>query len=219
MACKLLLIRHGETVDNVNRIMQGQTPGKLTENGINQARNLGAELSQKHIDAFVSSDLQRAVDTCVEVAAPHFPRRPPVCPRQYLPDSAAKRARLGQLHRSIHPRPEGRQVDAGHRDHRRHAPTCQRLPPAYAPALRRQDCSRRGSRNNKQSHTVRLLRQANAGHRADEERRSKSLGGVKKTMMPFLTSSFFMFSSLSLYNLYCLLRTIRHFHCLKIDTT
>ena len=30
MACKLLLIRHGETVDNVNRIMQGQTPGKLT---------------------------------------------------------------------------------------------------------------------------------------------------------------------------------------------
>lgn len=70
MACKLLLIRHGETVDNVNRIMQGQTPGKLTENGINQARSLGAELSQKHIDAFVSSDLQRAVDTCVEVAAP-----------------------------------------------------------------------------------------------------------------------------------------------------
>lgn len=46
MACKLLLIRHGETVDNVNRIMQGQTPGKLTENGINQARSLGAELSQ-----------------------------------------------------------------------------------------------------------------------------------------------------------------------------
>lgn len=72
MACKLLLIRHGETVDNVNRIMQGQTPGKLTENGINQARNLGAELSQKPIDAFVSSDLKRAVDTCVEVAAPHF---------------------------------------------------------------------------------------------------------------------------------------------------
>lgn len=72
MACKLLLIRHGETVDNVNRIMQGQTPGKLTENGINQARSLGVELSKEHIDAFVSSDLQRAVDTCVEVAAPHF---------------------------------------------------------------------------------------------------------------------------------------------------
>lgn len=179
MACKLLLIRHGETVDNVNRIMQGQTPGKLTENGINQARSLGAELSQKHIDAFVSSDLQRAVDTCVEVAAPTS-RRPPDCSRQHLPDSAAKRARLGKLHRSIHPRPEGRQVDSGHRDHRRHAPTCQRLPPAYAPALRRQDSSRRRSRNNKQSHTVRLLRQANAGHRADEERGSKGVGGVKK---------------------------------------
>lgn len=41
MACNLLLIRHGETVDNVNRIMQGQTPGRLTDNGVEQARLLG----------------------------------------------------------------------------------------------------------------------------------------------------------------------------------
>ena len=72
MACKLLLIRHGETVDNVNRIMQGQTPGRLTDNGIVQARLLGERLKDVHIDAFVSSDLRRAVDTCVEIAAPHF---------------------------------------------------------------------------------------------------------------------------------------------------
>lgn len=72
MSCKLLLIRHGETVDNVNRIMQGQTPGRLTPNGVLQARQLGSRLKDEHIDAFVSSDLKRAVDTCVEIAAPHF---------------------------------------------------------------------------------------------------------------------------------------------------
>ena len=72
MACKLLLIRHGETVDNVNRIMQGQTPGRLTDNGIMQARLLGERLKDTNIGAFVSSDLQRAVDTCTEIAAPHF---------------------------------------------------------------------------------------------------------------------------------------------------
>ena len=54
MSCNLLLIRHGETVDNVNRIMQGQTPGRLTDNGVEQARLLGKQLAHMHIDAFVS---------------------------------------------------------------------------------------------------------------------------------------------------------------------
>ena len=72
MTCKLLLIRHGETVDNVNRIMQGQTPGCLTDNGVEQARQLGLRLKDEPIDAFVSSDLKRAVDSCLEIALPHF---------------------------------------------------------------------------------------------------------------------------------------------------
>lgn len=72
MQTTLLLIRHGETVDNVNKIMQGQTQGRLTNNGIEQARLLGEQLKNRHIDAFVSSDLRRAVDTCIEIAAPHF---------------------------------------------------------------------------------------------------------------------------------------------------
>ena len=33
----LYLARHGETVDNVNQIMQGQTQGELTANGFRQA--------------------------------------------------------------------------------------------------------------------------------------------------------------------------------------
>lgn len=72
MGCRLLLVRHGETVDNANRIMQGQTQGCLTANGVEQARRLGLQMSDKRIDAFVASDLKRAVDTCVEIALPHF---------------------------------------------------------------------------------------------------------------------------------------------------
>lgn len=72
MSTTLLLIRHGETVDNVNRIMQGQTQGQLTAEGFAQARQLGMRLGARHIDAFVSSDLRRAIDTCTEVAAPHY---------------------------------------------------------------------------------------------------------------------------------------------------
>ena len=67
----LLLVRHGETVDNVRQIMQGQTQGKLTPNGIKQARALAAELKDTPIDVFVSSDLKRAFDTCVILAAAH----------------------------------------------------------------------------------------------------------------------------------------------------
>lgn len=67
----LYLARHGETVDNVNKIMQGQTQGQLNENGINQARQLAEELKGKHFDAFVASDLKRSVDTCRIVAELH----------------------------------------------------------------------------------------------------------------------------------------------------
>lgn len=67
----LLLVRHGETVDNVRQIMQGQTQGELTPNGIGQARALAAELKDTPIDVFVSSDLKRAFDTCVILAAAH----------------------------------------------------------------------------------------------------------------------------------------------------
>lgn len=67
----LYLARHGETVDNLNKIMQGQTQGQLNENGINQARQLAEELKGKHFDAFVASDLKRSVDTCRIVAEPH----------------------------------------------------------------------------------------------------------------------------------------------------
>jgi len=67
----LYLVRHGETVDNANQIMQGQTQGQLNETGIEQAWQLRRQLEGAHFDAFVSSDLKRAVDTAAIIAEPH----------------------------------------------------------------------------------------------------------------------------------------------------
>ena len=67
---KLYLIRHGQTVDNMNQIMQGQTQGELTEEGVRQAQELAIQLGETPIDVFVSSDLKRSVDTCRIIAVP-----------------------------------------------------------------------------------------------------------------------------------------------------
>lgn len=67
----LLLVRHGETVDNANKIMQGQTQGMLNDEGVRQARQLRDQMAATPIDAVVSSDLKRAMDTAMIVAEPH----------------------------------------------------------------------------------------------------------------------------------------------------
>ena len=67
----LYLTRHGETVDNANQIMQGQVQGQLNEAGIRQAEALRDRLAALRFDAFVASDLKRAIDTARIVAAPH----------------------------------------------------------------------------------------------------------------------------------------------------
>ena len=67
----LYLVRHGETVDNANQIMQGQTQGELNEKGIAQAREVAEKLLGEHFDAFVSSDLKRSFDTAAIIARPH----------------------------------------------------------------------------------------------------------------------------------------------------
>lgn len=59
----LYLVRHGETKDNVAKIMQGQLHGELTSVGKAQIEKLAITLSDIHIDAIVSSDLKRAYDS------------------------------------------------------------------------------------------------------------------------------------------------------------
>lgn len=68
---KLYIVRHGETADNVNKIMQGQTDGNLTEKGRKQAQEIRNRMSTEKIDIFMSSDLKRSVDTCRIIAEPH----------------------------------------------------------------------------------------------------------------------------------------------------
>ena len=71
MKTTLYLTRHGETVDNANKVMQGQVQGQLNEVGVRQAEELRDRLSNTHFDAFVASDLKRAIDTARILAAPH----------------------------------------------------------------------------------------------------------------------------------------------------
>ena len=68
---KLIIVRHGETIENVNGIFQGQTPGILSKRGINQAKKVGERLKNEQIDYIYSSDLNRAKHTAKEIIKYH----------------------------------------------------------------------------------------------------------------------------------------------------
>ncbi len=72
METTIFLVRHGETVDNARQIMQGQTQGDLNEKGREQAVSVSNRLAGEPIDAIVSSDLRRAVQTAEIIAKPHL---------------------------------------------------------------------------------------------------------------------------------------------------
>lgn len=65
---RLILIRHGETVWNRERRMQGQQDSPLSELGMWQARQLARRLAQEPFAALYSSDLGRAHETAKCVA-------------------------------------------------------------------------------------------------------------------------------------------------------
>lgn len=60
---ELYLCRHGQTVENHNRILQGQMHGHLNEEGKQQAVRMGAILRKINADVVICSDLQRCIDT------------------------------------------------------------------------------------------------------------------------------------------------------------
>lgn len=68
---KLILTRHGETVENKEGILQGWLPGKLTEDGIKQAKLAAQRLNDIKIDVIYTSDLKRCVDTAKEIRTFH----------------------------------------------------------------------------------------------------------------------------------------------------
>ncbi len=68
---KLILVRHGETLENTQNIMQGHWHGTLSEKGIEQAKKLGVYFKDEKIDLIYSSDLFRATKTAHEIAEYH----------------------------------------------------------------------------------------------------------------------------------------------------
>jgi broad specificity phosphatase PhoE len=65
---KLILVRHGETAWNVEKIFRGRTDVNLDEVGIKQAGLLGKYLSNWELEAIYSSPLKRALDTANTIA-------------------------------------------------------------------------------------------------------------------------------------------------------
>jgi broad specificity phosphatase PhoE len=68
---RLIIVRHGETNENVREIVQGQTYGTLSEKGRKQAKLLAQRLKDEKLDIIFSSDLERARDTTVEIVKFH----------------------------------------------------------------------------------------------------------------------------------------------------
>lgn len=59
----LILVRHGETEENKQHILQGHMPGTLSEQGKIQAKEAAEQLRSVAFDACVCSDLKRCSDT------------------------------------------------------------------------------------------------------------------------------------------------------------
>ena len=68
---KIILTRHGETLENKQGIIQGQLPGTLSEQGIAQAKKLGERLAGEEVHHIYASDLARAADTAAHIIALH----------------------------------------------------------------------------------------------------------------------------------------------------
>ena len=68
---RLIFVRHGETILNKKRIIQGQSNAKLNKKGLMQAKLVGKRLRKEKIDFIFSSDLIRAKRTALEIARFH----------------------------------------------------------------------------------------------------------------------------------------------------
>ncbi|GAC1388035.1 MAG: hypothetical protein NVS1B7_7890 [Candidatus Saccharimonadales bacterium] len=95
----MTLVRHGETIENAQNIIQGQAPGHLSPLGLKQASESAELLANKHFDEIYCSDLQRCIDT-LSAFQPSHPNVPTVI-------TAALRERSGGNY-------QGKQFDAAY---------------------------------------------------------------------------------------------------------
>lgn len=61
---KLYIARHGETTENKDKRILGNTPGTLTPEGKAQGRALATNINNLGIDFALASGLQRVKDSC-----------------------------------------------------------------------------------------------------------------------------------------------------------
>lgn len=71
MKTTLYLIRHGQSLGNVQRRFLGHTDWDLTELGYRQAARTAVLFQEMPVDVVVSSDLVRAMHTVLPIAESH----------------------------------------------------------------------------------------------------------------------------------------------------
>ena len=68
---RLIVVRHGQTVWNLERKYQGHSDIALTDKGLEQARAVAARLAEEPVHAVYASDLSRAFKTAECIAGAH----------------------------------------------------------------------------------------------------------------------------------------------------
>lgn len=68
---RVILVRHGQTDANLERVLQGQSDGALNATGLQQAKALAQHLRDVRIDRILSSPLRRAQETAAAIALYH----------------------------------------------------------------------------------------------------------------------------------------------------
>ena len=71
MKMKIIITRHGETIENQEGIIQGHLPGTLSSKGLEQAEKLAERLKKEKLDYIFSSDLARSADTTKIISRYH----------------------------------------------------------------------------------------------------------------------------------------------------
>ncbi len=66
--CTIYIVRHGETNENLNHIIQGQSDSVLNETGKLQAKKISQKLKNIKFDNVFSSDLSRTKETAEIIA-------------------------------------------------------------------------------------------------------------------------------------------------------
>jgi len=87
MKTRIIVVRHGETEWNRDKIFQGQLDSPLSEMGLLQAKAVAAALADEPVQAIYSSDLGRAMATAEIIAKPHH--------LQVIPEPRLRERHLG----------------------------------------------------------------------------------------------------------------------------